>query len=111
MYLSFLNQVSNFQLLLLTKLHFQRAKVLLKVLDLFRSWDRDNVLSLSQQPSESQLSGGTSLLLSNGDESIYKLEILGKILGCESRHAPSEVAFFKIIRGAVFTREEASKTR
>jgi hypothetical protein len=62
------------------KLDRERAEILLKAVDIGGSGNREDVVSLSQQPSECQSSRGCILLLSDRSDFVNQLEVFGKVL-------------------------------
>jgi len=60
--------------------------------------DRDNVISLSQHPRQSDLTGGSVVLLADILQTIRELEDVGEVLLGVSRDVSTEVTLLKVIR-------------
>lgn len=81
--LSSLARFANLMLLFLGQLDLERIDILLEPCEVGGAWDRDDVVSLRHQPSESELRRCCILLLGNRGDLVHELEILGEVLRCK----------------------------
>jgi hypothetical protein len=106
--LCLLTRLADLRLLLLAQLDLQRSNILLDPRNRSRARDGEEVVSLSQNPRQSQLTGGAVLLLRNLGEAVHKLEVLGEVLGREARCECAEVALFEVVGAADLAAEHAA---
>ena len=92
-----LTRLPDLLLLFLREFHLTRIQILLETLRIRGSWNREEVITLCQNPRERQLAWCYVLLLRNLGDMIDQLEILGEVLAAETRCPFPEVAFFEVV--------------
>jgi hypothetical protein len=106
--LSLLTRLANLRLLLLAQLDLQRSHILLDSRNRGRARDGEEVVSLGQNPRQSQLAGSAVLLLGDLSDAVHEFEVFGEVLGREAWCEGTEVALFEVIRAANLAAEHAA---
>jgi hypothetical protein len=92
--------LSDLRLIFLVQLDLQGADILLNTSEGSRARDGEEVISLRQNPGQSQLTGGAVLRLRNFGDAVNELEILGEVLRREAWCELAEVALFEVVWAA-----------
>jgi hypothetical protein len=98
--LGLLTRLPDFSLVFLAELDLQRTDVLLNPSDRSSARDGEEVVSLGQDPGQGELTGGAVLRLCDLGDAVDELEVLGEVLGRETRCELSEVAFLEVVWAA-----------
>lgn len=98
-------------ILFLRDLNLQRANIVVKVLGPCGARNRDDIVSLSHQPSQDELRRCAPLAVSHVLDAVHKLEVLVEILLGEPRGHRAEITLLKVIRRPDTTREETPAKR
>lgn len=111
MHLGAIHQLSNLLYLSRRQLNIQRAQVLLQILNLLRSWNREDVISLRHQPRQRQLTSRAPLLPRQLLDAVHQPQVLREVLLAETRGELAEVALLKVGGGFVLAGEDAAAER
>jgi len=109
--LRLLARLPDLRLFFLAQLDLQGANILLNPGNGSGTRDGEEVVSLGQDPSQSQLTGSAVLLLRNLGDAIDELEVLGEVLGGEARRELAEIALLEVVGAADLTAKHASADR